>query len=171
VRLTVVTAVAAILLVFVVTRRDLGVAKGTLASRASAIYRSGGNSSELAELAQAGSFVDFFDRIDTMRRVGDQDATVLETIEALNARVERKERILRAAKAKATTATRAAKAAKEQMGTLLAQRQAKLDGVNADRHAADYRIESRTLGAQQKLRIELAPGGGFVAKLVPRTVE
>ena len=39
------------------------------------------------------------------------------------------------------------------------------DGMNADRYAADYKIESRSVGASASLLIELAPGGGFVARL------
>ncbi|GAB2506371.1 glycoside hydrolase family 97 protein [Pseudoxanthomonas sangjuensis] len=42
------------------------------------------------------------------------------------------------------------------------------DGINADRYAADYRIESRAVGPKETLRIELASGGGFVARLVPK---
>lgn len=42
------------------------------------------------------------------------------------------------------------------------------DGINADRYAADHRIESRVVGPKETLRIELAPGGGFVARLVPK---
>lgn len=42
------------------------------------------------------------------------------------------------------------------------------DGANADRHAADYRIESRALDSRESLRIGLAPGGGFVARIVPK---
>lgn len=41
------------------------------------------------------------------------------------------------------------------------------DGENADRHAEDFRIESRTLDAGDALRLRLAPGGGYVAKFVP----
>jgi len=39
------------------------------------------------------------------------------------------------------------------------------DGMNADRYAADYKFESRTVGPRASLLIELAPGGGFVARL------
>ena len=39
------------------------------------------------------------------------------------------------------------------------------DGMNADRHAADYKIESRTVAPGSSLVIELAPGGGYVARL------
>jgi alpha-glucosidase len=40
------------------------------------------------------------------------------------------------------------------------------DGMNADRYAADYQIESRTVGPRSSLVMELAPGGGYVARLV-----
>lgn len=39
------------------------------------------------------------------------------------------------------------------------------DGKNADRYAADYQIESRTVGPRSTLPIELAPGGGCVVRL------
>ena len=39
------------------------------------------------------------------------------------------------------------------------------DGMNADRYAADYKIESRSVGASASLLIELVPGGGFVARI------
>lgn len=37
------------------------------------------------------------------------------------------------------------------------------DGINADRHAEDYRRERRETSAEERLRVRLAPGGGFVA--------
>jgi alpha-glucosidase len=43
------------------------------------------------------------------------------------------------------------------------------DGRNADRYAADYEIESRTVGPRSSLVMELAPGGGYVARLVERS--
>lgn len=42
------------------------------------------------------------------------------------------------------------------------------DGMNADRFAADYRIETRAVGAGESLVIDLAPGGGYVARLSTR---
>ena len=41
------------------------------------------------------------------------------------------------------------------------------DGVNADRVACDYRIETINLPADRQLKIKMAPGGGFAAKIVP----
>jgi len=41
--------------------------------------------------------------------------------------------------------------------------------MNADRYAADYKMESRTVGPGSSLVIELAPGGGYVARLTRMT--
>ena len=41
------------------------------------------------------------------------------------------------------------------------------DGVNADRVACDYRKETINLPADRQLKINMAPGGGFAAKIVP----
>lgn len=40
------------------------------------------------------------------------------------------------------------------------------DGLNADRYAADVRIERQAVGANDSLTLKLAPGGGYVARLV-----
>ncbi|MCB0880350.1 MAG: C40 family peptidase [Thermoleophilia bacterium] len=146
--------------VVVATRKDLQVAKRRLALRAETIYRTGGTGSSIADLASAGSFTDFFDRLETVRRVGDQDANVLDRIEVLNARVEKKERVLRTAKARQAAATRRAKRDKEKMQSLLDQRQAKLDSVNADirrimeaqRRAAEARARAAARRSASKAR-------------------
>ena len=39
------------------------------------------------------------------------------------------------------------------------------DGMNADRYAADYRIEKREVKSAATLTLRLAPGGGYVARL------
>ena len=41
------------------------------------------------------------------------------------------------------------------------------DGPNADRAGVDYAREKRPVTAGDRLRIHLAPGGGFVARIVP----
>ena len=41
------------------------------------------------------------------------------------------------------------------------------DGINADRAACDYKRESAPVPAERKLRIHLAPGGGWVAAFRP----
>jgi alpha-glucosidase len=42
------------------------------------------------------------------------------------------------------------------------------DGINADRYAADYKISSMTLTNQSTVKIHLAPGGGYVVKLMKK---
>ena len=39
------------------------------------------------------------------------------------------------------------------------------DGINANHHAEDYRIENKSIRAQEKLCIKMASGGGFVVIL------
>jgi len=39
------------------------------------------------------------------------------------------------------------------------------DGVNADRYPADYRLSEAILTSKKTLKIKLAPGGGYVARL------
>jgi alpha-glucosidase len=39
------------------------------------------------------------------------------------------------------------------------------DGINADRHAEDYRYEVKKVNNNTKMKIHLAAGGGFAAIL------
>jgi len=40
------------------------------------------------------------------------------------------------------------------------------DGINADRYAADYALSNNTqIKHKEKMKIHLAPGGGFLIKL------
>ena len=39
------------------------------------------------------------------------------------------------------------------------------DGANADRYPADYRISEAVLTSKSSLKLKLAPGGGFMARL------
>lgn len=41
------------------------------------------------------------------------------------------------------------------------------DGINADRNAEDYVHENRMMTNRDTLKVELAPGGGFVARITP----
>jgi len=42
------------------------------------------------------------------------------------------------------------------------------DGINADRHAQDYKHIKITVTGGEKMKISLAPGGGWVARVSPR---
>ena len=39
------------------------------------------------------------------------------------------------------------------------------DGINADRSARDYKKEELVIPADRKLKIHMAPGGGFAARI------
>lgn len=42
------------------------------------------------------------------------------------------------------------------------------DGVNADRYGSDYRMEKSVVNRSMKMKIKLAPGGGWAARIVPK---
>lgn len=42
------------------------------------------------------------------------------------------------------------------------------DGINADRHAQDFRHIKTSAASGEKMKINMAPGGGWVAKISPR---
>lgn len=128
------------------TRKNLGAAKGRLRLRAVTIYRTGGDENDLVGLAMSGSFSGFFDRIDAVRRVGDQDANVLGDVRELNGRMERRQKQLTAALAKQSKIVARAKRDKTRMGGLLATRQQKLDSVNSDIRAI---MEQQRLAAER----------------------
>ena len=42
------------------------------------------------------------------------------------------------------------------------------DGINADREATDYKKEVRIVTAKDKLNVQLAPGGGWTARITKK---
>jgi alpha-glucosidase len=42
------------------------------------------------------------------------------------------------------------------------------DGVNADRFASDYKMEKKSIDRSTRLKIHLAPGGGWAARILPQ---
>jgi len=140
------------------TRRDLGTAKRTLVNRALAIYQSGGPS-QIVDFAASGSFSGFFDRIEAVRRVSDQDADVLGQVDELNRSVEERERALERARGRAAGVERRAKRDKARMGEILDQRLDKLASVNSDIRAimaAQRRAAAARAAAQARETAALA---------------
>jgi alpha-glucosidase len=41
------------------------------------------------------------------------------------------------------------------------------DGVNADRMASDYKMTKAQVSKSTKVKVKLAPGGGWAARIVP----
>ena len=113
-------------------KADLKVAKARLQERAIAIYRDGGGSNQLVQLAEAGSFSEFFDRVDTIQRVGDQDASIVGRVQSAAERVEAQQKRLRVAGAKQAKVVRKAAKSKRKMQSVLASRQAALSSVTGE---------------------------------------
>ena len=44
------------------------------------------------------------------------------------------------------------------------------DGINADTRAIDYMKKSKSVSNSETLKINLAPGGGWIAKVIKRNV-
>lgn len=122
-------------------RVDLRGAKRRLQERALAIYRDGGGDSELLQVAQAGSLQEFFDRLDTIQRVGTQDAEILGRVRDAAERVEEQERRLRAASRRQAKVVARADRAKRTMKKVLAEKRATLGAVTG---------EIRAIMAQQR---------------------
>lgn len=115
----------------IATRSDLQVARVRLATRAGVIYRTR-DRSQIVELATAGSIGRFFQRVDMLQRIGDQDTRVLVHVEDLNRTVERRRRALERARATAAKVARQARADEARVQSLLEERNAALAAVNAD---------------------------------------
>lgn len=123
-------------------RGDLRLAKVRLEGRAIAIYRDGGGgSSELLQVAQAGSLREFFDRVETIERVSAQDADILGRVRTAAERVQIQERRLRAARDKQAKVVKQAAASRAKMKTVLTKKQAALSSVTG---------EIRAIMAQQR---------------------
>lgn len=134
-----------------VARRDLRGAKTRLEERALAIYRDGGGNSELLQVAQAGSLQEFFDRLDTIQRVGTQDADILGRVRDAAERVEKQERRLRAASKRQAKVVSRADRAKRKMKQVLGEKQAALGSVTGEIRAimAQQRAASAAAAARE----------------------
>jgi cell wall-associated NlpC family hydrolase len=159
-----------------VAKRDLRRAKRRLQERAIAIYQDGNGSSELMQVAEAGSLKEFFDRIDTIQRVGTQDADILGRVRDAAERVEEQEQRLSEASKRQTKVVHRADKAKRKMHKVLSQKQAKLGSVTAEiraimaqqraaaaaEAAADARANAATFegGGTLDNAIDTSAGGG-----------
>lgn len=130
------------------TRRDLKAAHTTLSRRAVAMYRSGNTSTNIVNIASAGSLTSFFDRVDNARRVSNQDADIVDSVETLTDRFTRKTRELADMHRAQAKVVARARADEHEMQQIRDQRQAKLNSVNGEIRAI--------LEAEQRRREEAA---------------
>ncbi|MCW2956052.1 MAG: hypothetical protein JWO69_921 [Thermoleophilia bacterium] len=124
-----------------VARADLDRSKVRLEERAVAIYRDGSGDAQLLNIAQAGSLTEFFDKLETIERVGSQDARILNRVRDAAQRVAKHERTVRASRDRQAKVVKRAATSKKKMSKVLGQKQAKLGSVTA---------EIRTIMARQR---------------------
>ena len=115
-----------------IAKRDLRGAKDRLRERAIAIYRDGSGSSELLQVAEADTLQEFFERLETIQRVGTQDADILGRVRDAAERVEQQELRLRKAGERQAKVVKRADRAKKKMRKVLDEKQAALGSVTAD---------------------------------------
>lgn len=125
------------------SRAELDASKERLEDRALAVYRDGAGSTQLLEIARAGSFSDFFDKLETIDRVGSNDAKILNRVRTLTQRVQDQEQQLRSARDRKAKLVRRINTSRKKMQRLIADRQAALGSVSA---------EIRTLMEQNRAR-------------------
>ena len=113
-------------------KADLAIAKERLTDRAVAIYQDGDGSNELLLVAQAGSLREFFDRVDTIHRVGTQDAAILNRVRSAAERVTKQEQRIRTTRDKQAKVVVRARKDKQRMQSVLDERKAALGSVNEE---------------------------------------
>jgi cell wall-associated NlpC family hydrolase len=157
------------------TRADLDEASDRLRVRALAVYRDGAGSSKLLDVARAGSVADFFERVDMIERVGNQDATILGRVETLERQVQKKELILRTARTRQAKVVKRASSSKRRMGSVLGKKRAALGSVTAEiraimeqqRAAEALRQEAASRAAVQQLQAGTSAPTGTITKTAP----
>ncbi len=151
-----------------VAKRDLRGAKDRLQDRAIAIYQDGGGSTELQQVAEAGSLQDFFARLETIDRVSTQDSNILERVRDAAERVEKQEQRLEKASLRQAKVVKRADKSKKKMRTVLVKKQAALNSVTADiraimarqRAAAAAADATRARASAASLAENVGTGGG-----------
>ncbi|HEX6702580.1 MAG TPA: NlpC/P60 family protein [Gaiellaceae bacterium] len=138
-----------------VARSNLTHAQGMLSRRLVAIYVSDQTSSTLEVLLGASSLDDLLSRIDTVNRVSDQDARVIDEVTAFKAQIKRQKAALDQAHAaqKKIVAQRAAE--KSRIESQLAERRALLSTIRGQiaHLKAEEEARQARLAAQLQARV------------------
>jgi cell wall-associated NlpC family hydrolase len=150
-----------------VARANLGHAQGMLSQRLVAIYVSGESSTTLEVLLGASSLDDLVNRIETVNRVSDQDARVINQVTAFRAQIKRQKAALDRAHAAQAKIVSERAAEKTRIQSQLAQRQALLSTIRGQivQLRAQERARQARLEAQLRARVLTQntlshPGGG-----------
>ncbi|MCW2962035.1 MAG: hypothetical protein JWM90_2422 [Thermoleophilia bacterium] len=160
-----------------VARADLATSKSRLELRAVAIYRDGSGSAQMLEVARAGSLNDFFAKLETIERVGTQDAEILEKVRSAATRVAKQEQTLRESRNLKAKVVKRANVSRTKMSKVLRAKQARLGSVTAEirgimarqraaaavRDTAGARSRVATITAGGTVPAAGAPNGGMSA--------
>jgi cell wall-associated NlpC family hydrolase len=152
------------------SRSELRHAKQRLETRALAVYRDGAGSTQLLEVARAGSFSDFFDKIDTIERVGTNDARLLNDVRTLTEKVAKQERQIRATRDRKVKLVRKINSSRKRMGSLLNDRRAALGSVTAEVRSLMQQqraAEAMRLTKDSRARAAAIDAGEDPSKVVP----
>lgn len=145
------------------SRAELRRSKTRLEDRALAVYRDGTGSGQLLEVARAGSFSEFFDKLDTIERVGDNDADILGRVRSLTERVAEQERVVRTARDRKAKLVRTIGTSRTRMDKVLGKKRAALGSVTAEIRSimeAQRAAEAARLAAESRRRAATISAGG-----------
>ncbi|MCW2928341.1 MAG: hypothetical protein JWM86_2309 [Thermoleophilia bacterium] len=148
-------------------KADLGVSKRRLRTRALAIYRDGAGSTQIVDVAKAGSFADFFERLDTIERVGDQDADIVGRVRSLAERVAQQEQRLRATRDEQIDVVHRIATSKRRMRRVMEDKRARLGSVTAEIRTImeqQRAAEAARLAAESRARAKVIVSGGTVTE-------
>jgi len=158
------------------TRRHLAVARAAnraaqanLQERLVALYQSGGDASTIEVLLGAENLDDLLNRLDTARRVSEQDAAILREVRVARQSIQQQERRLENAESeqKRVVADRAARKAEIEAGLAERQRlyesiQDEVEQLEAEERARQRRLEEeakRRQDERERLAREAAAAG------------
>jgi peptidoglycan DL-endopeptidase CwlO len=116
----------------IVARSNLKLAQSRLAARLVALYTSGESNSTLEVLLGSKSLDDLLNRLDTVKRVSDQDTRVLKEVVVFRGEVQRRAMELRSARAKQTDVVSARAAYRSSIEGQLSERRRLLSSVKGE---------------------------------------
>jgi peptidoglycan DL-endopeptidase CwlO len=134
----------------VLAKRNLGSAEGRLADRVVSLYTAGEDDGTVSVLLGAESLDDLLDRIETVNRVSDQDATTLRQVIEYRAAVKRQAKQLAKARLAQASVVEQKAAQRASIESQLAERQRMLAGIRSQirRIQAAERRRSLAIAAQ-----------------------
>ena len=133
-------------------RKNLGAAHAALEARVVAIYTSGGQESTLEMLMGATSLEDFLNRLETVDRVSQQDARVLEQVQTFRTGVQQRKAELAKARANQARIVAEQAARKQAIQGRLAERQRLLTSIRGEIEEIMAAERRRALAAAARRR-------------------